>query len=320
MKVLAPLILLLVLVSSLVAEAHDVGELSSNLRSKTETTRISHLKGRGCVDFDGWVYDKGGPYESYCEWYKGEDQEDGTPNCEYWGEDIGADGNTATQACCVCGGGSSGGSVSTSTTNAPVAVTASTVAPGAAGGDAAKWVEAHNKRREKYSKDWAHLGYEYKAVGWNEDLAAQAQAWADHLIAKECGYIPHSSQKCVTEGENNAQEQSMPDPPARDIDGVLTAWTDDEIAGDPAEAGHASQVLWKDSTAIGCGYATGTCSDGWETAVQVCRYFPAGNLNCGGPCINAVKKNIMPVDNTKPMKSTSDMHECLKKEEQTYGK
>ncbi|CAJ1934658.1 unnamed protein product [Cylindrotheca closterium] len=272
-----------------------------------------NVEGRSCVDYDGW---KETNYGSNCTWY---DPKTNTDACTEYASDVGTDNKNVTEACCVCGGGSTGGSVSNSTANAahPVAVTASTVAPGAAGGDAAKWVEAHNKRRKKYSKEW---GYEYKAVGWNEDLAAQAQAWADHLIAKECGNIPHLTKKCRTEGENNAQEQSDPRPPVKNIDGVLTAWTEEEIAGDPAMADHASQVLWKDTTAIGCGYATGTCSDGWETAVQVCRYFPSGNLNCGGPCIDAVKKNIMQVDNTKPMKSTSDMHKCLKKQEQTYGK
>ncbi|CAJ1945015.1 unnamed protein product [Cylindrotheca closterium] len=278
-----------------------------------EARGYENVEGRSCVDYDGW---KETNYGSNCTWY---DPKTNTDACREYASDVLTDNKNVTEACCVCGGGSTGGSVSTSTANAahPVAVTASTVAPGAAGGDAAKWVEAHNKRRKKYSKEW---GYEYQAVGWNEDLAAQAQAWADHLIAKECGNIPHLTKKCRTEGENNAQEQSDPRPPVKNIDGVLTAWTEEEIAGDPAMADHASQVLWKDTTAIGCGYATGTCSNGWETAVQVCRYFPGGNLNCGGPCIDAVKKNIMPVDNTKPMKSTSDMHKCLKKEEEIYGK
>ena len=244
------------------------------------------------------------------------DPKNNTDACTKYATDVGTDGKKVIESCCVCGGGSTAGS-GTGPTNPTVVITAETVAPGSAGADADLWVNAHNARRQKYSKDW---NLDLKPVGWNEDLATQAQAWADHLIAKKCGSIPHSSQKCHNQGENNAQQQRMPGPVDKNITKVLTAWTEVEIAGDPEYAGHASQVLWKGTTAIGCGYATGTCSDGWATAVQVCRYFPAGNLNCAGHCIDSVKNNQMEVDGMATMKSTSDMHECLKKEEATYGK
>jgi hypothetical protein len=43
--------------------------------------------------------------------------------------------------------------------------------------------------------------------------------------------------------------------------------------GNWADAGHYSQVVWRDSRALGCALAQGTGRD-----VLVCRYFPAGNV------------------------------------------
>ena len=40
--------------------------------------------------------------------------------------------------------------------------------------------------------------------------------------------------------------------------------------------GHFTQVMWADSTAVGCAYAT--CGDG-TSVVVVCNYGPAGNFN-----------------------------------------
>lgn len=39
--------------------------------------------------------------------------------------------------------------------------------------------------------------------------------------------------------------------------------------------GHFSQVVWPDTTTIGCGIAT--CNDGWKVHAG-CMYHPAGNI------------------------------------------
>ena len=49
-----------------------------------------------CYDTSGWV----DSYGDGCTWY-----EAFANRCESWGTDVGADGQTANQACCVCGGG-----------------------------------------------------------------------------------------------------------------------------------------------------------------------------------------------------------------------
>lgn len=213
-------------------------------------------------------------------------------------------------ACCLC----SSSPVSQPTAPSPVAqpTAALTISPGSAGTKAAQWTEGHNTRRQRYANEW---GYGYTAVGWNEDLAAQAQAWADYLLAKDCQDPSHAAGTCLdsaNEGENLAINWSS-GAATTDINGVMTRWTENEIAGDPSQAGHASQVLWKGSTTIGCGIAEGACNNGnmQYAAVQVCRYYPAGNLNCNGHCIDSVRNNQMEVDTGTALKSATDMHTCL---------
>lgn len=281
--------------------AHDDRKDPEYLRSKVNTARTNHHETRSHEHIEGrctnsppnWTANEFG---DSCDWY------DSVETCDAYGSDFGTDGRTASQACCTCGGGSGG-----------------SPAPGPSpSGDAAAWEELHNKRRQKYSALWGH---EYQPVAWNGDLAAQAQAWSDHLLAKECGSIPHAPRKCVDEGENNHISQSWPEAGPKNLDKVLNDWTEAEIAdtAHPEKAGHASQVIWVGTTKIGCGYSTGTCSDGWKAAVSVCRYFPAGNLNCNGHCIDSVKAKHMPVDNTKSMKSNSVVDQCLKTEVSNYS-
>lgn len=125
----------------------------------------------------------------------------------------------------------------------------------------------------------------------------------------------------MDEGENNHISQSYPEADPKNLAKVLNDWTEDEIAdtAHPEKAGHASQVLWVGTTKIGCGYSTGTCSDGWKAAVSVCRYFPAGNYNCDGHDIDCVKKNTMTVDSDAAMKSNSVVDQCLKTEVSNYS-
>lgn len=40
--------------------------------------------------------------------------------------------------------------------------------------------------------------------------------------------------------------------------------------------GHATQLLWKSTTKVGCATALGSCSDG-QHKVFVCQYSPPGN-------------------------------------------
>lgn len=131
-------------------------------------------------------------------------------------------------------------------------------------------LDAHNKER-------ASLGL--APLTWNADLAAGAAAWAKHEA--DTGERGHS--KLADRG--NAGENIwvgttgafgyyemiygwLAEKP-NFVDGVYPAVRKTNDAPLP---GHYSQMVWRNTTQIGCGLATGGNSD-----ILVCRYNPGGN-------------------------------------------
>ena len=114
---------------------------------------------------------------------------------------------------------------------------------------------------------------------WNAALADGAMNWARHLA--ERGRLAHSpSSDRGSLGENlwmgTAGRYS-----AGDMVGGWTAEKKDfvygifpavALDGDWRAVGHYTQVVWRESRAVGCALAT---SRDWD--VLVCRYSPAGN-------------------------------------------
>ncbi|KAK9441163.1 SCP-like extracellular protein [Metarhizium brunneum] len=104
------------------------------------------------------------------------------------------------------------------------------------------------------------------AVSWNETLASFA---ADHLARSGCRF-EHSGGPY---GENLAE--GYPNATAS-----VEAWGDERDRfdfGDPGfahETGHFTQLVWKSTTAVGCGRRL--CGEkGWYL---VCEYWPRGNV------------------------------------------
>lgn len=109
---------------------------------------------------------------------------------------------------------------------------------------------------------------------WSATLASHAQEWADHLAATTCKMKHRSPNKY---GENlfqgtagfyaavdaaKAWETEKKDYPG----GVLT-----EANWHPA--GHYTQMVWRDTTMLGCGEAV--CN---KTLIVACNYDPPGNF------------------------------------------
>lgn len=121
-----------------------------------------------------------------------------------------------------------------------------------------EWLDAHNKYRSLHG---------VPPVTWSATVAASAQAWADTCPSG------HSSSGY---GENMAFAGYVMSP--TDVVGL---WYSEEHLypyGEPAwnpAWGHFTQVVWKSTTQIGCGYRTG-CSGSWPN-VWVCQYNPPGN-------------------------------------------
>lgn len=106
---------------------------------------------------------------------------------------------------------------------------------------------------------------------WSDGLAAEAQAWATELAASGCAFRHSSSEH----GENLAAGTTG----SLDDDAVVAMWAAEEEHYDfrrPAfsmRTGHFTQVVWKDTMAVGCARVSCGRLDIW-----VCNYDPAGNV------------------------------------------
>jgi uncharacterized protein YkwD len=109
---------------------------------------------------------------------------------------------------------------------------------------------------------------------WSDGLAASAQRWADHLAA--IGRLEHSGS-----GQNLAMATSG----TRSLAQLVALWGSEKAyfvngdfpaistTGDWMKVGHYSQMVWRATTEVGCGFARSHGRD-----VLVCDYDPPGNV------------------------------------------
>ncbi|WP_232668256.1 CAP domain-containing protein [Pseudonocardia sp. TRM90224] len=119
------------------------------------------------------------------------------------------------------------------------------------------------------------------ALTWDAGLAADAQAWAEHL-GSEGGKLVHAEN--TGQGENLYRNSDAGSDPSLAVGSWVAERPNYAAAANkvdydkdtnPAAAnfGHWTQVVWKNTTAVGCGTATGAFG-----AVTACRYAPPGNF------------------------------------------
>jgi pathogenesis-related protein 1 len=133
------------------------------------------------------------------------------------------------------------------------------------------FVAAHNLYRSRVSPAAKPA---LPTVTWSSELATQARTWAE-----QCQFN-HSKTDL---GENLSARTDLAEPEA-----IVAAWMAEGQAFDYAKnrcasgeiCGHYSQVVWRNSTTIGCGMAR--CGAGGpfgdhEWFMWVCNYSPAGN-------------------------------------------
>ncbi|MDY0041958.1 MAG: CAP domain-containing protein, partial [Desulforhabdus sp.] len=140
-----------------------------------------------------------------------------------------------------------------------------------------QWLQAHNNYRALHG---------VPSVTWSDTVAASAQAWADTCPSG------HSSSGY---GENIAWASYALTPQS-----VVDLWYAEEqyydynnpgTSLDPNEPiGHFTQVVWKNTTQIGCGCKTG-CASPYYCAC-VCQYNPPGNY------IGQYAENVLPPTST----------------------
>jgi len=116
------------------------------------------------------------------------------------------------------------------------------------------------------------------ALVWSDKLAKTAQSWAEHL-ANDVHAMVHSG--AIATGENLATWTAGRATLTRlvEIWGAEKQYFVDASfpavsrTGDWKAVGHYSQLVWRNTTEVGCGLATGGGQD-----YLVCQYNPQGNM------------------------------------------
>jgi hypothetical protein len=128
---------------------------------------------------------------------------------------------------------------------------------------------------------------------WSDSLAAGSQAWADHLATLNRGFHATDAEKGGPFGENIASWthgcalSSLVPPldynkvvcPGDTLRLMVMTWVNEKtsyVPGTPitnTNFNHYTQLVWRTTTEIGCGMATGSNGNDF----LVCRYSPAGN-------------------------------------------
>lgn len=157
-----------------------------------------------------------------------------------------------------------------------VAVFATAAAPSnAAGSDPARdfaWelLAAHNLERDRMK---------VPRLSWSQELARDAQQWAQHLA--ELGQMQHTTQtQRNSTGENLWMGQAGYFSPRSMVETFLEEKKDFRAGEFPnvsrtgrwQDVGHYTQIIWANTQEVGCAMARGKGND-----FLVCRYRPGGN-------------------------------------------
>lgn len=131
---------------------------------------------------------------------------------------------------------------------------------------------AHNRAR-------AEVGS--RPMQWNEDLARDAKVWGDHLAAT--GKFEHSPDEPGVEPQGENLWAGTPD--AYLPESMVGLWVAEKQdykpgvfpynsrSGNHANVGHYTQLIWADTTQVGCALSRGAREE-----VLVCRYSTPGNV------------------------------------------
>ena len=139
-------------------------------------------------------------------------------------------------------------------------------------------LDKHNELRARH-QDTPPLCY---AEITGDDVTFAAQDWADHIA--ETGDSKHTPNP-KDFGENLSWStypgEDPPDPGPFYLDGTQR-WYDEirdwdfELGQSKGLTSHFTQVVWKSTTQMNCGFATRT-SETPHKAYVVCQYWPKGN-------------------------------------------
>ncbi|CAI5499433.1 unnamed protein product [Closterium sp. Naga37s-1] len=132
-------------------------------------------------------------------------------------------------------------------------------------------LEEHNKARQEVG---------VPDLAWDDGVAATAQEWANELASIGCP-LEHGGAEGL--GQNLYWLSPAGLIPQEDR-GAVQSWVDEKADWTPSPipdgcadgkmCGHYTQVVWRDTTHVGC--ASAQCPDG--SGMWVCDYSPPGNF------------------------------------------
>ncbi|MBU6420278.1 MAG: CAP family protein [Proteobacteria bacterium] len=142
---------------------------------------------------------------------------------------------------------------------------ASAESPDEDSGSIAELLAAHNQYRSALGLPPLH---------WSTTLAERAQRWAEHLAS--IGQLVHSG---------SGQNLAMAAAGTQSLTQLVQLWGNEEAnftdgafpnisrTGNWMDVGHYSQLIWRSTSKVGCGFAEDNGND-----VLVCDYSPPGNV------------------------------------------
>ncbi|KAM3967190.1 venom allergen 5 [Aphomia sociella] len=154
------------------------------------------------------------------------------------------------------------------------------------------FVDGHNWRRLELAKGSVPgqpAASTMNYMVWDDELAAKATKWASR------NQFAHNPDRSVgsgrfTTGENLFIYSTTAHDLKLDIDKTLSSWfnehkqytygrlsNSDFNRKDNIQIGHYTQMVWSDSTHVGCGVSQFT-RNGWNSYLIVCNYGPTGNF------------------------------------------
>lgn len=159
-------------------------------------------------------------------------------------------------------------------------------------------VDAHNQKRKEIAKGLKSphpSASNMVKLTWNEEASAIAQLWADQCKYEHDKIRDTVKPKLVKNGQNIYMMMTTSSSSQIDVGKAVDEWFN-EIKDYPANGvdslqktkkvtGHYTQVVWAETTQVGCGYIQHHKKQGgrlWHRHILVCNYAPTGNTFMNG--------------------------------------